>query len=158
MSRRDYYHDPDAPKPDRIVPAVTAAVFRGGRVLLGRRVDNGQWALPGGAINVGESGPEAAIRETREETGLEIKIVGLVGVYTDPGHVIAYDDGEVRQQFSICYIGQYVGGTLRPQTAEAHEVAFFVPYELPDLPIHPAQRLRIKHACRWNPTTPAHVG
>src|SRR5690606_9966945 len=113
-----------APKPNRIVPAVTAVVVNAGRVLLGRRVDNDLWALPGGAIDVGESGPDAAVRETKEETGLDIEIVGLVGVYTDPGHVIAYDDGEVRQQFSVCYAGRHIGGHLRPQAAEAHEVAW----------------------------------
>jgi ADP-ribose pyrophosphatase YjhB (NUDIX family) len=52
---------------------------------------------------LGESAAEAALRETAEETGVTIELTGLVGIYTDPGHVMAYDDGEIRQQFSICF-------------------------------------------------------
>lgn len=50
-----------------------------------------------------ESLPQAAIREVKEETGLDIEITGLVGTYTDPRHIIAYTDGEVRRQSNICF-------------------------------------------------------
>ncbi|MGN5378815.1 NUDIX domain-containing protein [Streptomyces lasalocidi] len=68
-----------------------------GRILLQRRRDNDMWALPGGAMHIGESLPDCAIRETREETGFDVETVGIVGTYTNPHHVFAYDDGEVRQ-------------------------------------------------------------
>ena len=56
---------------------------------------------------------EAARREVREETGVDVEITGLSGIYSDPRHVIAYDDGEVRQEFSLCFHATPVGGELR---------------------------------------------
>ncbi|GAA1639642.1 hypothetical protein GCM10009679_50810 [Saccharothrix algeriensis] len=101
-ARRDYYHDPAAPAATRIVPGGVAVLAdEYGRVLLQRRTDSGNWALPGGTMEVGETLERCVVREVREETGLDIEITGLVGIYTDPGHVIAYADGEARQQFSI---------------------------------------------------------
>src|SRR5262245_3038067 len=100
LARRvDYYDDPAAPAPNRIVPAVSAVVAdEAGELVLQRRADNGLWALPGGVVEVGESVAQAVVREVKEETGLDVEPVGLVGVYSDPRHVIAYADGEVRQQ------------------------------------------------------------
>ncbi len=97
MDRVDYYHDPAAPAANTLVPSVTAAVRDDrGRLLLIHKVDNDFWALPGGAVELGESVADAAVREVEEETGVTVELTGLVGIYTDPGHVIAYDDGEVR--------------------------------------------------------------
>lgn len=78
-----------------------------------RRTDNDQYSIPGGAQDIGETVAQAAIRETAEETGIDIEITGLIGVYSDPGHVIAYDDGEVRQEFSLCFRARPIGGTPR---------------------------------------------
>jgi ADP-ribose pyrophosphatase YjhB (NUDIX family) len=104
MSRRDYYHLADAPKPNRIVPAVSAVVFKDtAEIILHLREDNGYWSFPGGGIEVGETIIDATIREVREETGFTVEPQNLVGIYSDPHHVIAYSDGEVRQQFSICF-------------------------------------------------------
>ena len=100
MTRRlDFHDDPDAPQAQRIVPSVNVVVTNAeGKILLIRRTDNGNWALPGGGVDIGESLPQAAIRETREETGVDCEITGLSGIYTDPGHVILYtSNGEVRQ-------------------------------------------------------------
>ena len=67
-----------------------------------RRTDNDNWAVPGGAIDLGESVAQAAVRETKEETGIDCEITGLVGIYSDPKHIILYtSNGEVRQEFSI---------------------------------------------------------
>jgi len=145
MARRDYYDDPAAPPANSIVPAVTAVVTDpDGRLLLIHRVDNDRWALPGGGIELGESVSDAVLREVAEETGVVVEISGIVGIYSDPRHVMAYDDGEVRQQFSLCFRARPVGGELA-NSSESTEVRWVPPKELDDLDIHPAQRLRIDH-------------
>jgi ADP-ribose pyrophosphatase YjhB (NUDIX family) len=150
--RIDYYDDPAAPTPNRIVPAVTAVVpNEAGEILLQRRADNGLWALPGGVVEVGESVAQALLREVKEETGLDVEPVGIVGVYSDPRHVIAYADGEVRQQFNLCFAARIVGGALRGSD-ESTEVRFVAPAEFDRLPMHQAQRLRIKHFLERRPT------
>jgi 8-oxo-dGTP pyrophosphatase MutT (NUDIX family) len=113
VPKTDYLGDPNAPKPNSLVVGVTAFVQDdASRVLLIEREDGGQWALPGGGQKVGGSTPAAAVRETLEETGIEVHITGLVGIYSYTGHVIAYDDGEVRKEFSICFRAQQAGGEL----------------------------------------------
>ncbi len=110
MARTEYYNDPAAPQPNSIVAATTAFVLdNADRLLMIRRGDNGLWAIPGGAQNLGEYIVEAAVRETLEETGINIETVGIVGIYTNPNHVVAYFDGEVRQQFSIFLRGRPTG-------------------------------------------------
>ncbi|WP_026257497.1 NUDIX hydrolase [Actinopolymorpha alba] len=158
MGRVDYYHDPTAPPANTIVPSVTVVVVRDGSVLLVHRADNGYWAVPGGGVDLGESAPDAAIRETREETGIEIALVGLVGIYTDPGHVMRYEDGEVRQQFSLCFKARALGGRLRGQATENSAVRWVPIPELPELSIHPAMRLRIDDGLAWQPGGAAHIG
>jgi 8-oxo-dGTP pyrophosphatase MutT (NUDIX family) len=145
MARTDYYHDPNAPTPNSIVVAVTAFVQdEQGRLLMIHRTDNERWAIPGGAQDVGETIATTVVREVKEETGIDVKVTGLIGIYTDPGHVIAYDDGEVRQQFSICFRAHPLGG--QPTTSsESKEVRWVDRDQLPDLNIHPAIRLRIEH-------------
>jgi 8-oxo-dGTP pyrophosphatase MutT (NUDIX family) len=143
MARRDYEDDPNAPAPNSLVPAASVVVVNdSGNVLLQRRVDNGMWALPGGKMELGESLADCGIRETKEETGYDIRIVGIVGTYTNPGHVFAYDDGEVRQEFSICLLGEPVGGTLAVSD-ESHEVAWFAPEQIDDLPMVDSIRRRV---------------
>jgi ADP-ribose pyrophosphatase YjhB (NUDIX family) len=63
-------------------------------------------------------------REVRQETGLEVQPSGLVGIYSDPGHVIAYANGEVRQEFSICFVARIVGGEVSVADEESTEVRF----------------------------------
>ena len=92
MGRRiDYYDDPEAPKANSLVPSVNVVVVNDtGAILMIRRSDNENWAVPGGAIDLGESMTQAAIRETKEESGIDCEITGLVGIYTDPKHIILY--------------------------------------------------------------------
>lgn len=145
MARTEYYDDPSAPEPNRLVVAASAVFADGeGRILLQRRRDNGLWALPGGGMDVGESLPGAAVREVREETGLAVEVTGLVGTYTDPRHVIAYDDGEVRRQFNVCFTARVVGGALAI-SEESTELRFVAPEDIEALPMHHTQRLRIGH-------------
>lgn len=146
MGRTEYYDDPAAPAPNSLVVATSAVVFdREGRILLQRRRDSGNWALPGGGMEMGESLIDSVVREVREETGYEVEVTGLVGTYTDPRHIIAYSDGEVRRQFNVCYRARIVGGRLAVSN-ESTSVRFVDPAELDSLPIHDTQRLRLRHA------------
>ncbi|MEU8912250.1 NUDIX domain-containing protein [Streptomyces nigrescens] len=143
MARRDYEDDPSAPEANSLVPAAsTVVVDDSGRVLLQRRADNNMWALPGGAMNFGESLPECAVRETREESGLDVELIGIVGTYTNPRHVFAYDDGEVRQEFSICFLARPVDGILTV-SSESTDVRWFTPQEIDGLPMVPSIRKRV---------------
>ncbi|MFF3558546.1 NUDIX hydrolase [Streptomyces sp. NPDC002574] len=145
MARVDYFNDPNAPKANSIVPSVTAvALNEAGEILLIHRTDNDLWALPGGGIDIGESASAAAVREAKEETGFDVEVAGLIGIYTDPAHVMAYDDGEVRQQFSLCFRARITGGELRT-SGESKDVAFVHPSGLDELSIHPSMRMRIDH-------------
>ena len=151
MGRVDYYHDANAPKANSLVPGASAIITDDqGRILLQRRSDNARWALPGGVMDIGESIGQAIVREVREETGLEVKPEDIVGVYSDPGHVFAYDDGEVRQQFSVCFVCRTVGGELQV-SKESSEVAFFSPEEIEGLDMHESIRLRIQHYLERRP-------
>lgn len=145
MARTEYYDDPDAPTPNSMVVAASAVVTNErGDILLQRRRDSGLWALPGGGMEMTESLPGAAIREVKEETGLDIEITGLVGTYTDPRHIIAYTDGEVRRQFNICFTARIIGGELAISD-ESIELNFCPVGELDSLPMHSTQRLRLRH-------------
>jgi len=152
MPRRDYLNDPNAPKANSIVPAVSAIVTDDqGRILLIHRTDNDLWAIPGGGLEPGESVSQATTREVKEETGMDCEVTGVVGIYSNPNHVAAYDDGEVRQQFSICFRTKLLGGT--PATSqESSEVQFVSPDDLPELNMHESIRLRVQHFLEGRPT------
>src|SRR5690606_20577920 len=144
--RIDYYDDPDAPAPNSLVPSVNVIVTHdAGDLLMIRRSDNGNWAVPGGAIDLGESIPAAAVRETLEETGITCQITGLVGTYSDPRHVILYtSNGEVRQEFSIVLTARAIGGTPTPSD-ESREVRWVPRHQVADLRMDRSMRMRIDH-------------
>jgi 8-oxo-dGTP pyrophosphatase MutT (NUDIX family) len=145
MARTDHYRSPDAPAANSIVVAVTAFVRdETGRLLLIRRTDNDLYAIPGGALELGETLTQTVQREVMEETGIAVKVTGLIGIYSDPEHVIEFTDGEVRQEFSICFRADPTGGDLRTSD-ESKEVLWVAPPELAALNIHPSIRLRISH-------------
>ncbi|WP_439948172.1 NUDIX hydrolase [Streptomyces sp. BBFR109] len=151
MARTEYYDDPEAPKPNSLVVAASAVVTdEQGRILLQRRRDNDLWALPGGGMEMDDSLPGAAVREVKEETGLDVEITGLVGTYTDPRHVIAYTDGEVRRQFNVCFTARITGGELAISD-ESTELRFVDPRQLDSLPMHHTQRLRLRHFLEHRP-------
>lgn len=145
MARTDYLDDPDAPEPTSIVIAASAFVVDdAGRLLMIRRTDSGLHALPGGRHELGETMTATAIRETLEETGVDIEVTGLIGIYSNPRHVVAFSDGEVRQEFSICFRARPVGGMPRG-SSESTEVRWVEKSELSTLDTHPSIRLRIDH-------------
>ena len=146
MARIDYIDDPNAPKANSVVPSVVAIVRDDdGRILMIHKTDNDKWALPGGGHEIGESIAETVVREVKEETGYDVEVVGISGTYTNPRHLMAYDDGEVRQQFSIAFRANLIGGSPRT-SSESKQVRWIAPGDLADLDIHPSMRLRIEHA------------
>lgn len=150
MGRTDFFHDPAAPVANSLVPAVgILAVDEDGRLLLQRRRDTGQWAIPMGKMEIGETPAECAVRETFEETGVRVEPLGLLGIYSDPGYIVAYDDhvdptqyGEVRQEFEITLFGRPVEGAPTAND-EADAVRWFAPSELDGLDIHPRMRQQL---------------
>lgn len=150
MARRDYWHDPKAPPANSLVVAVSAVVIDSGRLLVIRRTDNGLWSLPGGGMEPGETVSAAVAREVREETGYEVRPSRLVGVFSDPGHVIAYDDGEVRQAFSLCFDCELVDGSAQA-SSESSAVEWTPLDELNRLEMHYANRQRIAAALQPGP-------
>lgn len=115
---------------------VETAVVDAGKVLLIKRRDFRVWALPGGAVDAGESLAEAAVREAREETGLEVELTHLVGLYSRPAWC---DDGD----HDVLFAARIVGGALVRENDEVIGCDFFAPHELPEpLVSWHAQRIR----------------
>jgi 8-oxo-dGTP pyrophosphatase MutT (NUDIX family) len=147
MSRRiEYLNDPDAPKPNSLVPAAgVLAVDHAGRLLLQRRRDTGQWAIPMGKQELGETVAQCAVRETEEETGVRVEVTGLLGIYSDPGHVVLYtSDGETRQEYEIILLGRPVSGEPAAND-EASAAGWFTAAELDALDIHPTQWRQLRN-------------
>ncbi|MYY11078.1 NUDIX domain-containing protein [Streptomyces sp. SID4919] len=151
--RVDHWQDPEAPRPTS--RRTSASVFvqdDHGRLLLLKRVDNGLWTIPTGGVKKGETVGQAGVRECREETGLDVEVIGLVGVFSTPDHVIVYWHGdrmdEVRQPINVCLRARVTGGEIAPEPSEAQEVRWVDPAELDTYPINPALRFRIDHGLR----------
>ncbi|MGK5529669.1 NUDIX hydrolase [Streptomyces sp. URMC 129] len=143
-TRIDYYDDPAAPPANSLVPSANVVVLNEhGEILMIRRTDNGNWALPGGAMDLGESLTDCAVREVAEETGITCEVTGLVGIYTDPRHVILYtSDGECRQEFSVVFTARATGGQPTPSD-ESREVEWIAPQDASGLQMDRSMRARI---------------
>ena len=147
MARRiDYLDDPNAPKPNSLKPSANVVVVNEARqILLIKRTDNSNWSLPGGAMDLGETISQTAARETQEETGIECEVTGLVGIYTNPNHVLEYtSDGEVRQEFSIVFVARPLSGQPTPSD-ESSQVVWVSPDGLDAYEMHPSMRQRVRH-------------
>lgn len=116
-----------------------------GRLLLVRHADLGVWGLPGGAIEPDEQPEEAAVRETEEESGLEVEIVRLLGVFGGPEYRITYGNGDRTAYVPIVYEARVVGGTARPDGLETSEVGWYEPAALESLPLTPLSRAVLRH-------------
>src|SRR5215510_4067802 len=129
-----------------IRPGVAAVIFGADGVLLQRRDDNRLWGLPGGGVEPGESVREAVVREVREETGLDVEPVRLIGVYSAPEHhqIITYPDGNVIHYVSSCFECRITGGTIACGP-ESLACAWFDPERLP-ADLMPISRIRIRDA------------
>lgn len=109
--RSDFTNETNAPFANSIKPAVAVAIINEQKeILLLKRSDSGKWTMPGGTLDFGEDLITCAIREVKEEIGYKVKITDIIGTYTNPNTVIAYSDGEVRQEFTILYKGEIKSG------------------------------------------------
>jgi len=102
------------------------------RVLLQRRERDGSvWGFPGGVMDLGEAAHETAIREVREETGLEVEVTGLIGVYSK--FFVTLPNGDQCQSVCSMFRMRPTGGTLTVDNVETYELRFFEPAEMPRL-------------------------
>jgi 8-oxo-dGTP pyrophosphatase MutT (NUDIX family) len=97
-----------------------------------------------GKMELGETPSQCAVRETREETGMLVRVTGLLGVFSDPVHIVAYGDGEIRQEFELILLAKPVGGDPAIND-EASDVRWVAPADLGELDIHPTQRRQLDH-------------
>ncbi|NLF64598.1 MAG: NUDIX domain-containing protein [Chloroflexi bacterium] len=132
-------------KSARIRTGCSAAILDAERhkVLLQRRADNGRWGLPGGGMDSGESAAETCAREVLEETGLQVKVTRLIGIYTNPHFIIEYADGNRWQIVAFHFEAEVIGGepTLNEET---EALAYFSPSEIEQLDLMEHHRERIK--------------
>lgn len=82
------------------------------KFLLTRRADNGQWCLPSGRVEAGESVSEACVREVLEETSLLTRVTKLVGIYSDPDKLVIYPDGNKAHIIAVNFEAEIIGGEL----------------------------------------------
>src|ERR1051325_662891 len=106
-------YGPRLAKEGQIRLGCSAAIFdEQGRILLTQRADNGQWCLPGGRMESGESAAEACEREVLEETGLTVRVKRLVGVYSHPDQLVVYPDGKKAHIVALHFEAEVLGGEL----------------------------------------------
>lgn len=118
---------------------VDAAIFdEAGRILLVQRIDNGRWCMPGGLADVGEPPSNVAVREVREETGLEVAAQLLVGVFDAR---LAWEPSAVHL-YHLLFICERVGGELT-LTNETLAYGYFTEEEAATLPLHRGHVYRI---------------
>lgn len=117
----------------------------GEKILLTRRSDNGEWCLPGGGLDAGESAEEACIREVWEETGLTVEVVRLIGIYTTPHRIIVYKDGNRFQYISFSFEVKIVAGAPG-LSDEVTEVGFFTLDEIAQVNLMENHQIRIEDA------------
>ncbi|MCY9514136.1 HAD-IIA family hydrolase [Paenibacillus apiarius] len=132
---------PAFPWPDDIKPGVAGIIMdERRRVLLMKRADNGCWGIPSGHVELGETVEEAIVREIAEETGLNVKVTRLIGVYSHPdSQVFSYPNGKVSHFVTTYFRCEVAGGTLVREGDETLDVQYFELDALPGnmLTMHP---------------------
>lgn len=104
------------------------------------------WGLPGGSVETGETLSDSIVREVKEECGLDVEVVRLIGAYSTPEHTTTrYPDGNIVHYVSLTFECRVRGGALRPQRGESKAVRFFDPRDLPQ-PLLPEHLPRIHDA------------
>ena len=113
-----------------ILNCAGALIVRDGKILFQRRTDNGKWGLIGGLLEMNETCEQAALREIREETGLEVKLTGFLGIYHN--HNMVWSNGDAAHVVCAMFIAEIVSGEPRIDE-ESYELRFFGKDELPEL-------------------------
>ena len=137
------FYGPGLGKEGKIRLGCSAAIFDSeGRILLTKRSDNGQWCLPGGAVDPGETVSEAVEREVWEETGLRVRVKRLVGIYSHSDQLIVYPDGNKFQIVALHFETEVIGGELGLSN-ETSDFDYFTLAELEGLEFLGRHRERI---------------
>ncbi len=132
------------------LPGVSAVVFDDeGRVLLGRRVDNGRWSIVGGIVEPGEQPADCAVREVYEETAVRCEVERIVLVETLSKPVV-YPNGDECQFMDVTFRCRAVGGEARVNDDESTDVRWFDVNDLPEMKRF--SYLRIEKALADEPT------
>jgi ADP-ribose pyrophosphatase YjhB (NUDIX family) len=123
----------------------STTIFDGSRqkILLTKRTDNGQWCLPSGCVDAGESVAEACEREVLEETGLIVRAKKLIGVYSDPHMMVEYADGNRFQIVALNFEAEIISGELMISN-ETTAVDFFDKEQIKALDIMQPHRVRLE--------------
>ena len=146
--RKDYSHLPEMPKANSMKPAAAVAIIDNGKLLMLKRKDNKKWTLPGGTMELDESLVDCAIREIKEESGLDVTILDIIGTYTDPNIRIEYSDGEVRREFTIVFYG-IVQSSNVVLDEESSAFGWISLNEVLKLPMADSQRKRISDVIEY---------
>lgn len=127
--------------PDPYIGVGSIAILRDiqGRLLMVKRTDDGQWCFPGGFSNLGENAAYTAVRETMEETGLQVTPTRLLGVFSPP-ELWVYPNGDQTQSVISLFDCHTLGGNLRPDQIETSAVAWMSPLEVINKTTHPLIR------------------
>ncbi len=103
-----------------------------GQVLLQKRSDTGEWCVPGGALEPGETYKEAAVRELREEVGITVSGLRLFGLYSGDDREIHYPNGDVVYSLSVIFTTKSYTGIISDEDSEVLEHRFFDRDEIPE--------------------------
>ncbi len=111
-------------------------------VLLIKRSDNGHWAMPGGCNDLGETPKECAIRECKEETGFDVKLLNLIGVWSSKCYEYVHYPWKDNEFIHLVFMGEIIGGQATT-SSESEEVSWFKEDKLP--PLSDGHETRIKY-------------
>jgi ADP-ribose pyrophosphatase YjhB (NUDIX family) len=115
-------------------------------LLLTLRRDNGKWCLPGGMINAGESVSEGCEREVLEETGLQVRVIRLTGIYSDPNQVVVYPDGNKAHIVVLNFEVELLGGEIH-LSDETSRVEWFTIAQALEMDLFHGHNKHILDAC-----------
>lgn len=151
--RCEHFHDPAAPAAQYVVPVVFAVVRDDrARILLVRRRDTGDWELPGGRVDPGESAADAVVREVAEEAGLVVTVGPVLDIDSDPAHVVHHGPGSVVcQPFAVCVAAVADGGEPRGDGVETSAARWWDLDDVDGLAMQPAVRRRLARALEPRP-------